>query len=77
MPYSITSAYYNYASHNRGEHWMKFWIYMGVKMIVNVVQIQRQINVNVVKPGFTTSLRSKYHISPTQSKFKSNAAKPE
>ena len=35
---------------------MKFWIYMGVKMIVNVVQIQRQINVNVVKPGFTTSL---------------------
>ena len=58
-------------------HWMKFWIYMGVNMIVKVVQIQRQINVNVVKPGFTTSLRSKYHISPTQSKFKSNTAKPE
>ena len=36
-------------------HWMKFWIYMGVKMIVKVVQIQRQTNVNVVKPGFTTS----------------------
>ena len=50
---------------------------MGVNMIVKVVQIQRQINVNVVKPGFTTSLRSKYHISPTQSKFKSNTAKPE
>ena len=43
----------------------------------DLVQIQRQINVNVEKPGFTTSLRSKYHISPTQSKFKSNAAKPE
>ena len=50
---------------------------MGVNMIVKVVQIQRQINVNVVKPGFTASLRSKYHISPTQSKFKSNTAKPE
>ena len=26
---------------------------MGVNMIVKVVQIQRQINVNVVKPGFS------------------------
>ena len=42
---------------------MKFWIYMSVNMIVKVVQIQRQINVNVVKPGFTTSLCSKYHIN--------------
>ena len=36
---------------------------MGVNMIVKVVQIQCQINVNVVKPGFTTSLHSKNHIS--------------
>ena len=34
---------------------------MGVNMIVKVVQLQHQINVNVVKPGFTTSIHSKYH----------------